>query len=125
MKKDVNLTFNRNPFSNDLSSLDRKSAIKQKVYTFLMLESPGTIVYKDYLYTGLKKILGDNVSNINASILKEIIKLACDKYIPEIELIDISVIPDWDNQKYKITLKYSIVNSIEIINQSIVLVSRN
>lgn len=125
MKKDVNLTFNRNPFSNDFSTLDRKTAIQQKVYVFLMLESPGTIVYRDHLFTGLKKILGDNVSNINASILKETIKLVCDKFIPEIELIDISVIPDWDNQKYKITLKYSIVNSIEQITQNIVLVSGN
>lgn len=124
MKKDVNLSFNKN-LSNDLSILDRKRAIQQKVYVILMLESPGTIVYKDYLYTGIKKLLGENVSNINASILKELIKLTCDKFIPEIELIDIGINPDWDNQTYIIKLRYSIVNSIDEINQNIVLTTGN
>jgi hypothetical protein len=87
--------------------------------------SPGDVVYKDYLYSGLKSLLGENVSNVNASIMKEHIHLILDNYVPEIEYIDAKIIPDYDEQKYSIKLYYVIVNSSEAVTQDLKLKTSN
>ncbi len=124
MKKDISLTMNRNRFSNDVVQLDRKKAIAQKIYTIFNL-SPGDVVYKDYLFAGLKSLLGENVSNVNASIMKEHIALILNNHVPEIEFMDAKITPDYDNQKYSVKLYYAIVNDTETVVQDLIIKTAN
>ena len=122
--KDISLTMKRNVFTNDIVTLDRRNAIKQKINNIFNL-SPGDLVFKDYLYSNVKKLLGENVSNVNASIIKEYISLALDNYVGEVELMDAKITPDYDNQKYIIKLYYSIVDSNIVDNMQITLKTTN
>lgn len=122
--KDVSLTFRRNAFTNDVVQLDKRKAIQQKIYTILNL-SPGDIVYKDYLFSGLKRLLGESVSNVNSSIMKEIIHLAMINYVPEIELIDVKITPDYDKQSYHIKLYYAETHNAEQTEMSLTIKTAN
>lgn len=122
--KDISLTMKRNVFTNDIVTLDRRNAIKQKINNIFNL-SLGDLVFKDYLYSNVKKLLGENVSNVNASIIKEYISLALDNYVGEVELMDAKITPDYDNQKYIIKLYYSIVDSNIVDNMQITLKTTN
>ena len=116
--KDLSLTMNRNRFSNDIVQFDRKKAIAQKILTIFNL-SRGDVVYKDYLFSGLKSLLGENVSNVNALIMKEHIALILNNHVPEVEFMDAKITPDYDNQKYTIKLYYVIVNDFDTIVQDL------
>ena len=122
--KDLSLTMHKNVFSNDVVQLDNKKAIAQKILTILNL-SPGDVTYKDYLYSGLKALLGENVSNATASIMKEHIYLVLMNYVPEVEMVDAMIIPDYDNQIYKIKLFYVIVENNQEVEQIIELKTAN
>lgn len=122
--KDISLTMKKNIFTSDVSQLNDKQAIAQKILTILNL-SPGDVIYKDYLYSGMKALLGENVSNVNASIMKEQINLILMNFVPEVEMLDAMIIPDQDNQSYKIKLYYIINNNTEEIEQTIVLKTSN
>ena len=122
--KDLSLSMHKNVFSNDVVQLDNKKAIAQKILTILNL-SPGDVIYKDYLYSGLKPLLGENVSNANASIMKEHIHIVLMNYVPEVEMLDAMIIPDYDNQIYKIKLYYVIVENNQEIEQMIELKTTN
>ena len=122
--KDLSLTMNRNRFSNDIVQFDRKKAIAQKILTIFNL-SRGDVVYKDYLFSGLKSLLGENVSNVNASIMKEHIALILNNHVPEVEFMDAKITPDYDNQKYTIKLYYVIVNDVETVVQDLSLKTSN
>lgn len=122
--KDLSLTMNRNRFSNDIVQFDRKKAIAQKILTIFNL-GRGDVVYKDYLFSGLKSLLGENVSNVNASIMKEHIALILNNHVPEVEFMDAKITPDYDNQKYMIKLYYVIVNDVETIVQDLSLKTSN
>lgn len=122
--KDISLTMNKNVFSNDVVQLDNKKAIAQKILTILNL-SPGDVIYKDYLYSGLKALLGENVSNATASIIKEHINLILINYVPEVEMLDAMIIPDYDNQIYKIKLYYIILEDNQEVEQVINLKNSN
>ena len=121
---DTSLTFKRNIFSNDIVTLNENKAIQQKIFTILNL-MPGDIVYKDYVFSGLKQLLGENVSNVNASIMKEVIALALTNYVPEVEFVDAKITPDYDNQIYRIHIYYYVVNSTEQSDMEITLKTTN
>lgn len=122
--KDISLSMKQNVFSKDVVQLDNKKAIAQKIFTILNL-SPGDVIYKDYLYSGLKALLGENVSNANASIMKEHIHLVLMNYVPEVEMLDAMIIPDYDNQVYKIKIYYIIVEDNEEVEQIVELKTSN
>ena len=122
--KDISLTMRHNVFSNDVVQLDNKKAIAQKILTILNL-SPGDVTYKDYLFSGIKTLLGENVSNVNASIMKEQIHLILMNFVPEVEMLDALIVPDQNNQSYKIKIYYIINNNTEEIEQTIVLKTTN
>lgn len=122
--KDVSLTMKKNVYSGDVVQLNDKQAIAQKILTILNL-SPGDVTYKDYLFSGIKALLGENVSNVNASIMKEQIHLILMNFVPEVEMLDALIVPDQNNQSYKIKIYYIINNNTEEIEQTIVLKTTN
>jgi hypothetical protein len=46
-------------------------------------------------------------------------------FVPEVEMLDAMIVPDQDNQSYKIKLYYIINNNTEEIEQTIVLKTSN
>ena len=117
---DINTSFNKNLVNNTVSTVSNKRAIAQYILNLLdtnTLEIP----FKEWLGSGLSSLLGEHCSNLTASTIIEQIRNLIEKYVPYVELQDIRYDIDYDKQTYVIYLYYIIVNTTEVIEQTLTL----
>jgi len=62
--------------------------------------------------------LFENIDNITASIIKDEIENTIRNYEPRVNLIDVKVSPDYGNNEFNVTVKYSIVG-IDVLPQQL------
>lgn len=117
---DINVSFSKNFVNNSVASVSDKRAVQQFVVDLLNTNTM-EIPFKEWEGAGLSTLLGEACSNINASIIVEQIRLLLEKYNPYIEIQDIQYLLDPDNQRYVITLYYTLVNATDIIEQTLYL----
>ena len=117
---DINISFSKNLVNGSVASVTNKRAVAQYIYNLLdtkTLEIP----FKEWQGSGLSALLGEACSNLTASVIVEQIRGLIEKYIPYIELQDISYVIDYDNQTYIIKIFYNFVSSTEVIEQTLTL----
>ena len=117
---DINTAFSRNLVNNSVSTVSNKHAVAQMIYNLLDTQTL-EIPFKEWQGSGLSAMLGEACSNITASVISEQIRGLIEKYIPYIELENITYQLDPDNQRYVFILYYSFVNETEVIEQKLVL----
>lgn len=117
---DINTSFSRNLVNNSVSRVSNRHAVAQFIYNLLDTQTL-EIPFKEWQGSGLSGLLGEACSNITASVIVEQIKGLIEKYIPYIELRNITYLIDADNQRYVIMLYYSFVNQTDVIEQQLVL----
>lgn len=117
---DINTAFNRNLVNNSVATVSNKHAVAQIIYNLLDTQTL-EIPFKEWQGSGLSALLGEACSNITASVIAEQIRGLIEKYIPYIELENITYLLDPDNQQYVFILYYSFVNQTEVIEQKLVL----
>mgnify|MGYP000972443683 CR=1 FL=1 len=122
--KDIDLSLTKNPITGSFVTLDMKNAIMARIRNLLMLRT-SDITYRDFMYTNLTNLLGENMTFAVAAMIKENIRFAIEKFIPEVELLDIKIQADYDNQLYRIKLIYSILSEINNTEQTIILNTTN
>ena len=117
---DINISLTKNLVNGSVSSVTNKRAIAQYIIDMLdtnTLEIP----FKEWQGSGLSALLGEACSNLTASVIIEQIRGLIEKYIPYIELQDITYKIDQEAQLYVIYLYYNIVSNTEIIEQTLTL----
>ena len=117
---DINTSFSRNLVNNSVSTVSNKHAVAQMIYNLLDTQTL-EIPFKEWQGSGLSAMLGEACSNITASVIAEQIRGLIEKYIPYIELENITYQLDPDNQRYVFILYYSFVNETDVIEQKLVL----
>jgi phage baseplate assembly protein W len=115
---DVNTAFNRNIITNSVSSVSDKHAIAQYIYNLLNTQTL-EIPFKEWQGSGLMALLGEACTNITASIISEQIRVLVTKYVPYVELQNITYYIDPDNQKYIFILYYTILNNPNVVEQTL------
>ena len=115
---DVNLNLNQNYVNHSVSSVSGKRAISQFIVDLIRTNTQ-EIPFKEWEGSRLSALLGEACSNLNASIIVEQIRILIEKYIPYVEIQDITYLIDYDNQRYIITLYYYILNTNEVIEQEL------
>lgn len=117
---DINIGMNINGVNRSVSSLSNKRAITQFISNLIMTQTT-EIPFKEWEGSRLMGLLGEACSNITASVIVEQIRALITKYVPYVELRDIKYLLDPDNQCYRITIYYSIVNDLSVIEQTLIL----
>jgi phage baseplate assembly protein W len=105
--KDISMSFQVNPLTNDIIVLKNEAAIARSIRNIistLIGESP----YSDK-GSGVNKVLFDNMSSITESILQSEIENAINTYEPRVSLMSVVIDSDYDNYNYNITITYDIV----------------
>ena len=109
--RDVSLTFKRNPLNKDMLSVTNETAISRAVRN-LILTKKGERVFDLDFGTNVSNLLFENIGPFAADSIKDEIITAIRTYEPRVEIVndnDIKVIPNFDNNQYDVTIKYSIV----------------
>ena len=115
--KDISMSFQSNPLNSDLIALKNENAIARAVRN-IVLTLPGEKFFNENFGSRISRSLFENVDQISASIIKDQIKNSITNYEPRVRLIEVQVIPNYDNYTFDVVIIYRIVG-IDVPSQQL------
>ena len=115
--KDVSMSFEVNPITNDLIGVKNDTAIARSIRN-LVLTTPGERFFNEDLGSGVNEVLFDNVDDISAAIIKDEIETTIIRFEPRVKLQNVKVKGDFDNNQFDVTISYDIIG-IEALPQQL------
>jgi phage baseplate assembly protein W len=106
--KDISISFQVNPLNFDLIAIKNETAIARSVRN-LVLTQPGEKFFNENLGSRISQSLFENLDDISANIIRSEIENTINTYEPRVELIDVKVIPDYDNYSFDVVISYNII----------------
>ena len=106
--RDISMSFEINPISNDLIGVKNDTAIARSIRN-LVLTTPGERFFNENLGSRVSETLFENVDEISAAAIQDEIEETINKYEPRVELMSVKVDPDYDNHEFNTTLVYNII----------------
>ena len=106
--KDVSMSFKFNPLSGDLIALKNENAIARAVRN-IVLTTPGEKFFDPDFGSSVSEILFENVDDITAVSIEDEIKSSLKNYEPRVELINVTVDPNFDANQFDVRITYRIV----------------
>lgn len=105
---DFDLSFTANPVTGDLAKKTDANAVKQSIKTLILTrfnERP----FQPKLGSPIYGLLFDNIDIISANRLQLELELLIEKYEPRAIARSINVIPDYDNNAFKVDVVFEVV----------------
>jgi phage baseplate assembly protein W len=115
--KDLSMTFQANPINYDLIALKNETAIARSIRN-LVLTYPGERFFNENLGSKVSRSLFENIDEMSASIVKDEIETTIQNYEPRVDLIDVIVVPNYDNNEFNVTVNYKIIG-INVLPQQL------
>ena len=106
--KDLSMSFKFNPLSGDLIALNNENAIARAVRN-IVLTTPGEKFFDPDFGSSVSEILFENVDDITAVSIEDEIKSSLRNYEPRVELINLTVNPNFDENQFDVLITYRIV----------------
>lgn len=117
---DFNLNFKPHPLTGDLQMKYGEDSIKQAVHNLIMLnryEKP----FRPEISGEVRELLFEPMNNATAIAIRSKIEFILRQFEPRIKLVDVVVEPSYEKQRYDITIKYTILNTLSSVEQKIFL----
>ena len=108
--KDISMTFQSNPLTNDLIALKNESAIARSIRN-IVFTLPGEKCFNENFGSRVSRSLFENVDEISASIINDEIRNSIVNFEPRVSLIDVQTIPDYDNGGFNVIIVYRVVGA--------------
>lgn len=105
---DFDLSFTANPVTGDIAKKTDANAVKQSIKTLILTrfyERP----FQPRLGSPIYAMLFENIDVISANRLQLELELLIQKYEPRAIPIAINVIPDYDNNAFKVDILFDVV----------------
>ena len=118
--RDVSMTFNKNPLSNDVISIKNETAIARSLRN-IVYTIPGEIPFNPQFGTNISRTLFDNMDKISASLLENQIRDSITRFEPRVNLLNVEVQPLYDTNEFNVNIIYQIVG-IDVPAQSLTFV---
>ena len=121
--KDISLTFNRHPVTDDIGVFTNESAIKRAV-TNLVRTRIGERFFESLLGSAVEDSLFEQADPDNAQVLEDDIRLLLENFEPRVKGVEVRVVYPLDTNELTVTIGYNIVGlaiprqNIEFILQS-------
>ena len=106
--KDLSMSFEVNPITNDLIGVKNDTAISRSIRN-LVLTTPGERFFNEELGSGVSELLFDNIDDISAAIIRDEIEQTIIRFEPRVKLQDVKVKGDYDNNEFNVTISYEII----------------
>lgn len=117
---DLDLDFIAHPMTKDVVVKTGADAIKRSVRNLILTnfyEKP----FRPGIGSNAVKLLFDNMSPLVANFLENAITEVIQNYEPRVELLKVTVIPDYDNNGYTARLDFIVLNRNEPLTTTIFL----
>jgi len=106
--KDISMSFQSNPLTNDLIALKNESAIARSVRN-IVFTLPGEKFFNENFGSRISRSLFENLDSSSSLTIKDEIENSIRNYEPRVSLIDVQVNPDFDNNAFDVIIIYRIV----------------
>ena len=109
---DFDLDFTAHPVTKDISKKLNENAIAQSIRNLLLTahyERP----FKPDLGSNLRKFLFEPIDNVTTSLIQDAIFLTLKNYEPRIDIQEVVATPNYEENRYDITLSFFIRNTTE------------
>ena len=106
--KDVSMTFQRHPLTNDLIALKNEQAIARSLRN-IVFTTPGEKFFNQNFGSRISKSLFENIDDISASMIVDEIRQSITNYEPRVDLLDVRAEPNFDNNEFNVRIVYNIV----------------
>ena len=106
--KDVSMTFQRHPLTDDLIALKNEQAIARSLRN-IVFTTPGEKFFNETFGSRISNVLFDNVDDISASLIIDEIRQSITNFEPRVDLIDVKAEPNFDDNEFNVRIVYNIV----------------
>ena len=115
---DFNMSFATHDTTKDLSVLKNENSVKQAIKNLILtdvFERP----FQPGIGCNIRNVLFELFSPQTSDRAKTYIRETIEQYEPRASIKDISVSPDVDQNSLAATIKFSIINTVEIQNLTV------
>lgn len=113
--KDLDLSFIKHPVTKDVSIHKSEMAVINSVKN-LILTNHYERPFQPDLGSNVSKLLFENLDSITAASLEREILQTIENFEPRARIYRITVLPDYDNNRFSIDMEFLITNRTEPIN---------
>jgi phage baseplate assembly protein W len=112
--KDLDLLFNVHPIKKDINKHTAELAVINSIKN-LVLTNHYERLFQPDIGSNVNKLLFENMDVITAAALEREIQQVIENYEPRARIYRVSVIPDYDNNKFSVDMEFLINNLTEPI----------
>ncbi len=106
---DLAIGFNMSPVTGNLSRVTDAQSVKQGLRT-LILTNKGERLHQKLMGSNLSSMLFDLVDPVTANMIRNSIEECIRNFEPRVDTLQVQVIPDINNQQYKVNIFFRIIN---------------
>jgi phage baseplate assembly protein W len=107
---DISMSFQINPLNNDIIGIKNETAIARSIRN-IVLTQPGEKFFNPFFGSKVKQSLFETFDDITSITVRNEIRSSIQNYEPRVELIEVKVIPDYDNNNFNVTIIYKIIGA--------------
>jgi len=108
--KDISMTFQVNPLTNDLIALNNTNAIARSIRN-IVFTLPGEKFFAPDFGSRISKSLFENMDNLSAKDIQDEIEYSITQYEKRVSLRDVKASPDPDNLIFNVSIVYDIIGA--------------
>ena len=108
--KDLSMSFRSNPLNDDLIGLKNESAIARSIKNLVFMRK-GEKFFDPDLGSDLSASIFENIDDVTALTMRDDIDYMIKTYEPRVDLINVEIIPNYDNNQMDAVIVYSIKGS--------------
>ena len=108
---DLSFDFTANPQTGDVATVKDAVSVKRGIKNVL-LTAPFERLFQPEFGSGIKNILFEPMTPLTEQRLSDACRDAIDAWEKRASVIDITVIPEEDYNRYRVAIKFSINNSL-------------
>lgn len=108
------------PVSKDVLRFVNEHAVIRSIKN-LILTDQGERLYQPNIGSNIKRMMFEPMIESTAEIISQYIQETIEVYEPRAKVLDISVVPDYNNNLYSVTLSFMIINKEDPITVNITL----
>ena len=108
--KDISMSFQVNPLNYDLIGLKNENAIARSVRN-IVFTLPGEKFFEEDFGCRISASLFENMDDITANLIKDEITESIENFEPRVNLLEVEVIPEFDNNQFDVLIIYEIIGT--------------
>ena len=106
--KDISMSFQVNPLTDDLIAIKNQTAISRSLRN-LVLTLPGERFFNNDVGSRVNDLLFENMDDLTASSIKDEIENTIENYEPRVKLLTTEVVANPDSNEFDVIITYEIV----------------